>query len=97
LVAKKNGSGINFPWALVVLLLAVWAVSLAVPRRTVVFHEGPRWIGENMLIGIPILCAFAVRSAWESDRSKPLTGLTWATDIPLVTVTDLAIPVLMAC
>jgi hypothetical protein len=39
----------------------------------------------------------AVRSAWESDRSKPLTGLTWATDIPLVTVTDLAIPVLMAC
>ena len=27
-------------------------------------------------------------SAWESDRSRPLTVLTWAADIPLVTVID---------
>jgi len=80
LVAKKNGSGINFPWALVVLLLAVWAVSLAVPRRTVVFHEGPRWIGENMLIGIPILCAFAFLTAfmvhrWQTRDQRKLERL----------------------
>jgi hypothetical protein len=69
LVAKKNGSGINFPWALVVLLLlAVWAVSLAVPRPTVVFHGGPRWIGENMLVGIPVLCAFAFLTAFMVHR-----------------------------
>jgi hypothetical protein len=27
-------------------------------------------------------------SAWESDRSGLLTGLTWATDAPLATVID---------
>ena len=31
-------------------------------------------------------------SAWESDRSGSLTALTWATDIPLVTVRDPATP-----
>ena len=35
-------------------------------------------------------------SAWESDRSGPLTDLTWASDTPLVTVVDRAIPGLMA-
>src|SRR5215470_4583843 len=35
-------------------------------------------------------------SAWESDRSKPLTALSWASDAPLVTVIDSATPGLMA-
>jgi hypothetical protein len=35
-------------------------------------------------------------SAWESDRSEPLTALSWAVDAPLVTVMDPAIPGLMA-
>jgi hypothetical protein len=35
-------------------------------------------------------------SAWESDRSGPLTTLTWASDAPLVTVTDPVTPWLMA-
>jgi hypothetical protein len=35
-------------------------------------------------------------SAWESDRSEPLTALSWAVDTPLVTVMDPAIPGLMA-
>ena len=36
-------------------------------------------------------------SAWESDRSGPLTGLAWAPDTPLVTVMDPATtPGLMA-
>src|SRR5262245_22455401 len=35
-------------------------------------------------------------SAWESDRSGPLTALTWATDVPLVTVMHPAAPGLMA-
>ena len=35
-------------------------------------------------------------SAWESDRSGPLTGLTWAADAPLVTVMDPVTPGLMA-
>jgi hypothetical protein len=35
-------------------------------------------------------------SAWESDRSRPLTALSWAVDAPLVTVMDPAIPGLMA-
>ena len=35
-------------------------------------------------------------SAWESDRSRPLTALTWAPDVPLVTVTDPWTPGLMA-
>jgi hypothetical protein len=32
------------------------------------------------------MSAFAVLSAWESDRSRPLTALTWAPDTPPVTV-----------
>jgi hypothetical protein len=36
------------------------------------------------------------RSAWESDRSWPLTALTWAPGAPSVTVMDLATPGLMA-
>jgi len=35
-------------------------------------------------------------SAWESDRSGPLTALSWAVDAPLVTVIDRATPGLMA-
>jgi hypothetical protein len=35
-------------------------------------------------------------SAWESDRSGLLTGLTWATDAPLATVIDPMTPPLMA-
>ena len=35
-------------------------------------------------------------SAWESDRSRPLTALIWASDAPLVTVTDPMRPGLMA-
>jgi hypothetical protein len=35
-------------------------------------------------------------SAWESDRSEPLTALTWTSDVPLVTVMDLMTPGLMA-
>ena len=35
-------------------------------------------------------------SAWESDRSRPLTVLTWTPDIPPVTVTNLSTPGLMA-
>jgi hypothetical protein len=35
-------------------------------------------------------------SAWESDRSGPLTALSWAPDAPLVTVMDPATPRLMA-
>ena len=35
-------------------------------------------------------------SAWESDRSGPLTALTWASDAPLVTVMDPPAPGLMA-
>ena len=35
-------------------------------------------------------------SAWESDRSGPLTAPTWAPDAPLVTVRDPATPGLMA-
>src|SRR5215813_1439731 len=35
-------------------------------------------------------------SAWESDRSRPMTALTWALDAPLVTVVDLETPGLMA-
>jgi HAMP domain-containing protein len=80
-MTKKKGSGIDFPWALiVVILLAVWAVSLAVPRPTVVFHGGPRWIGENMLAGIPVLCAFALFMAfmvhrWQTRDQRKLERL----------------------
>jgi hypothetical protein len=35
-------------------------------------------------------------SAWESDRSEPLTSLSWATDAPLVTVMNPMTPWLMA-
>ena len=69
MVAKKNGNGIGFRWAfIVVLLLVVWAVSLAVPRPKVALHGGPRWIGENMLVGIPVLCAFALFTAFMVNR-----------------------------
>jgi hypothetical protein len=34
-------------------------------------------------------------SAWESDRSGPLTAMTWAPDSPLVTVEDPQAPGLM--
>jgi hypothetical protein len=35
-------------------------------------------------------------SAWESDRSRPLTALTWATEAPLLTVIAPMTPRLMA-
>jgi hypothetical protein len=35
-------------------------------------------------------------SAWETNRSEPLTALSWAVDAPLVTVIDPATPRLMA-
>jgi hypothetical protein len=31
-------------------------------------------------------------SAWESDRSGRVTGLTWTSDVPRVTVIDPATP-----
>jgi hypothetical protein len=69
LVAKKNENWIGFRWSLiVVLLLAVWTASLAVPRPKVVFHGGPRWIGENMLVGIPVLCAFVLFTGFTVHR-----------------------------
>jgi hypothetical protein len=34
-------------------------------------------------------------SAWETKRSGPLATLTWASDVPLVTVMDPAAPWLM--
>jgi ribosomal protein L34E len=82
LVAKKNRNGIGFRWALiVVLLLGAWTVSLAVPRPKVVFHGGPRWIGENVLVGIPVLCAFALFTAfivhrWQTRDQRKLERLT---------------------
>jgi hypothetical protein len=44
----------------------------------------------------PVTGIGAALSAWESDRSRPLTALTWAPDTPLVTVTDPATPRVMA-
>jgi hypothetical protein len=35
-------------------------------------------------------------SAWESDRSGPLTVLTWGSDVPPVTIMDRVTPGLMA-
>jgi hypothetical protein len=35
-------------------------------------------------------------SAWETNRSGPLTALTWTSDVPLVTMTDPVTPGLMA-
>jgi len=35
-------------------------------------------------------------SAWESDRSGPLTASAWASGTPLVILMDLVIPGLMA-
>ena len=80
-MAKKNGSGIDFRWALVVLLLlVVWTVSLDVPRSRVVFHGGPPWVGENMLAGIPVLCAFVFFTAfmvlrWQTRDQRKLDRL----------------------
>lgn len=80
-MAKKNGNGIGSGWALiVVLLLVAWAVSLAVPRPKVVFHEGPQWIGENILVGIPVLCSLALFTAfmvysWRSRFQRKLERL----------------------
>jgi hypothetical protein len=42
------------------------------------------------------MSACAVLSAWESDRSGPLTALTWASGLPLLTVVNPAAPGLMA-
>jgi hypothetical protein len=35
-------------------------------------------------------------SAWESDRSGPLTAMTWAAEAPVVTVMNPVTPGLMA-
>jgi HAMP domain-containing protein len=68
-MAKKNGNWIGLFWALViVLLLAGWAVSLVLPRPTAAFHGDARWIGENMSVGIPVLCAFALFTAFMVQR-----------------------------
>lgn len=78
---RRTGTELAFRWALiVVLLLAVWAVSLAVPRPKVVFHGGPRWIGEDMLVGIPVLCAIALFTAfmvhrWQTRDQRKLERL----------------------
>ena len=42
------------------------------------------------------MLGLAALSAWETNRSEPLTALTWTSDVPLVTVMDPAIPGLMA-
>lgn len=68
MIAKKNGSGIGILSVLLVLLLAGWAVSLVVPRPTVVFSGGPRWIGEDISAGIPLLLAFAFITAFMAHR-----------------------------
>jgi hypothetical protein len=59
LVARKNGSGTDSPWGLFAVL-AIWAGSLVAERPKVVFHSDPRWIGENMWVGIPVLIALVV-------------------------------------
>ena len=80
-MAKKNGSAIDFPWTLiVVLLLAGWAVTLVVPRPKVVLHGDARWIGENMWAGIPVLFAFALFTAilvrrWQTRDERKLERL----------------------
>jgi len=59
LVARKNGGGTDFPWGLFAVL-AIWAGSLVAERPKVVYHSDPRWIGENMWVGIPVLVALVV-------------------------------------
>jgi flagellar biosynthesis/type III secretory pathway M-ring protein FliF/YscJ len=59
LVTTKDGSRAVFPWELFAVL-AIWAGSLVAERPKVVFHFGPRWIGENVWVGIPVLIALAV-------------------------------------
>jgi hypothetical protein len=69
--------------------------------------RGPRWV---LILGTCaaityLTCSFSLErvtgiepalSAWETNRSGPLTALTWAPDAPLVTVMNPATPGLMA-
>ena len=81
MVDKENGRGNGYAWALVVLvLLAAGVVYLLVPRPTVVFPVGPRWIGKDMLAGILILCAIAVFAGlvmhwWQGRDERKLARL----------------------
>jgi len=81
MVDKENGRGNGYAWALVVLvLLAAGVVYLLVPRPTVVFPVGPRWIGKDMLAGILILCAVAVFAGlvmhwWQGRDERKLARL----------------------
>jgi flagellar biosynthesis/type III secretory pathway M-ring protein FliF/YscJ len=59
LVARKNGGRTVFTWELLAVL-AIWAASLVAARPRLVVHSGPRWIGENMWVGIPVLIALVV-------------------------------------
>jgi hypothetical protein len=59
LVARKNGSRTVFTCELLAVL-AIWAASLVAARPKVVFHSDPRWIGENVWVGIPVLIALVV-------------------------------------
>ena len=66
-------------------------------------RNDPLTLGVSTIVTV-LTCGFLERvtgiepalSAWESDRSRPLTALIWASDAPLVTVTDPMRPGLMA-
>lgn len=79
-MAEKNGSVINFPSVLIMmLLLAGWAATLVVRLPTVVIHGDARWIGEHIWAGIPVLLAvilfifFVVHSMkWQTRHERKL-------------------------
>jgi hypothetical protein len=61
-------------------VLAIWAGSLVAERPRVVFHSDPRWIGENMWVGIPVLIALAVFAnfiahIWRTREERKLRRL----------------------
>jgi uncharacterized protein YlxW (UPF0749 family) len=59
LVARKNGGRTVFTLELLAVL-AIWAASLVAARPRMVVHSDPRWIGENVWVGIPVLIALVV-------------------------------------
>ena len=69
LVARNDGSGNGYPWALfIALLLAGWVLSLLLPRLTVGLPAGPRWLGEDAGAGIPVLIAMLLFAAFIMRR-----------------------------
>jgi flagellar biosynthesis/type III secretory pathway M-ring protein FliF/YscJ len=79
LVARKSGSRTDFPWVLLAVL-AIWAGSLVAERPKVVFHSDPRWIGDYMWVGIPVLFALAlfvnfIAHIWRTREERELQRL----------------------